>query len=280
MDHPLVAPPAGSGLGSEHYVSNAVNQAEQATAPVRMTGMQPGLKPRQAPPQAPARVAPAPPQQPLVAQPAPGLQPPEQVAPVAPIGPTVDSIEELLHHLHAIVVAARTVPLGTSVMIHQGEVLEVIERALAAVPTEMKEARWVLKERDEVLAKAQSDANVLLDEARNRVAQMVQRSEVARAAERRARQVTDDAEAHARKRRHLVDDYCEERLEQFDEALSQIHSQVQSVRNALAPEPLTDEEVARRTAAEQPTEAMPAAGVNTIEPPKIGPGTVFDQDKF
>ena len=100
----------------------------------------------------------------------------------------------------------------------------------------------MLRERDEVLLKAQRDAELVIEEARARVAQMVQKTEVARAAESKARQVVENAEAQARRRRHEVDDYCDQRLAQFDAALERIHQTVNAAREKLQPTPLTSDE--------------------------------------
>ena len=106
-------------------------------------------------------------------------------------------------------------PLSTSVMISRDEVLELLEAALNELPVEVREARWLLKEREELLMKARVDAGLVIEEARTRVAQMIQKTEVVRGAERKARQLLDQAQAQARRRSHEVDDYCDRRLEQF-----------------------------------------------------------------
>lgn len=144
------------------------------------------------------------------------------------------TVEQLLHEVIAVVDEARTMPLSASVIIPRQEVLALLDAALRVQPAELQRARHLLKEREEMMSRTRADAGLLIDEARTRVAQMVQQTEVVRTAERRARQLIDDAEAQARRRRHEIDDYCERMLERFDSDLTQVLHRVQAARGKLA----------------------------------------------
>ena len=141
--------------------------------------------------------------------------------------------EELVQEVIGRIDEARPMPLSGSVMVNREEVLALLDEALAALPGELQQARWLLRERDEVLQRAATDASLLIEEARSRVAQMVQRTEVVRSAERRARQLIDDAQSQARTRRHEIDDYCTRVLGKFEHDLVQILERVQLARRKL-----------------------------------------------
>ena len=89
-------------------------------------------------------------------------------------------------------------------MIAKDEVLELLDEALARLPEELRAARWLLKEREEFLARTRHEGDEILDQARSRAERMVQRTEVVKAAEHRACQIIDTAEAEARRLRHEV----------------------------------------------------------------------------
>ena len=143
--------------------------------------------------------------------------------------------EAIVKRIVDVINAARPMPLSTSVMISRDEVLELLEAALQELPVEVREARWLLKEREELLMKARVDAGLVIEEARTRVAQMIQKTEVVRGAERKARQLLDQAQAQARRRSHEVDDYCDRRLEQFESALLGVQETVAQARLKLQP---------------------------------------------
>ena len=141
--------------------------------------------------------------------------------------------EEILLQLHDIVDAARPVPLSASSMIAKEEVLELIDEALARLPEELRAARWLLKEREEYLARVRHEGDEILDQARNRAERMVQRTEVVKAAENRAYQIMDTAEAEARRLRHEVEDFCDQKLASFEIVLDRTMKLVASGRQKL-----------------------------------------------
>lgn len=172
-------------------------------------------------------------------------------------------VEALVQRVIDVINAARPMPLSTSVMVSRDEIIELLEAALIELPEEVREARWLLKEREELLSKARVDAGLVIEEARTRVAQMVQRTEVVRSAERKARQMVEQAESQARRRQHEVDDYCDHRLEQFSSALEKVQDAVANARTKLQP-------------------SMPVAEAAKSEPetePSPNPA-VFDQDEI
>ena len=112
--------------------------------------------------------------------------------------------------------------MSTSVRIERDEVLELLDQAVARLPDELRAARWLLKERDEFLAKTRRDGEEIIAEAKSRVAQMVQRTEVVKAADHHAREMIDQAEAEARRMKHEAEDYCDQKLASFQVVLERI----------------------------------------------------------
>ncbi|HBZ61460.1 MAG TPA: ATPase, partial [Acidimicrobium sp.] len=75
----------------------------------------------------------------------------------------------------------------------------MLQDALDSLPIEIREARWMLKERADFLAKTQREADEILEAARVQAERMVQRTEVVRASEARARQVIEAANEDSRR---------------------------------------------------------------------------------
>ena len=107
-------------------------------------------------------------------------------------------------------------PLSASVMINKEEVLDLLGEAIERLPDELRAARWLLKEREEYLAKVQAEGDEILEAARARAERMVQRTEVVKAAEQRARHIVQSAEDEARRLRHECEDFCDQRLASFE----------------------------------------------------------------
>jgi F0F1-type ATP synthase membrane subunit b/b' len=168
--------------------------------------------------------------------------------------------DTLLRRVIAIVRQARPMPLSASVIISREEVLELLDEAVEQLPEELREARWLLKEREEFLERARAEGEEIIAQASLRAEQMVQRQEVTRAAEARARQIVTDAEAQARQMRHEVEDFCDQRLASFEITLDKVRKAVDEGRARLRP----------------PLPEPPPAVVE--EEPAEPESTFFDQD--
>jgi hypothetical protein len=158
--------------------------------------------------------------------------------------------EVLLRRVAEMVAGARPVPLSASVMITRDEVLEMLEEAIERLPDELRAARWLLKEREEFLAKTRRDADDILDAARARAERMVQRTEVVKAADQRARHLVETAEEEARRLRLECEDYCDQRLASFEIVLERTMKTVAAGRAKLQGGPLTAAESSAPTEAE------------------------------
>ncbi|HAY50898.1 MAG TPA: hypothetical protein DCY30_02635, partial [Acidimicrobiaceae bacterium] len=111
----------------------------------------------------------------------------------------IPEVERLLQTLIDLVESARPVPLSASSMINKEEVLGILKDVSLRLPDEIRAARWLLKQREDFLARTQREGDELMDLARARAGQMVQRSEVVKSAEVHARRVVEAAESEARR---------------------------------------------------------------------------------
>lgn len=124
--------------------------------------------------------------------------------------------EQLLRRAIDVIEAARPMPLSSDSRINKEEVLELLNESVDRLPDELRSARWLLKEREEFLAKVRREGDEILELARARAERMVERTEIVRAAEQRARSIVDSAESEARRMRHEVEDFCDRKLGSFE----------------------------------------------------------------
>ena len=142
-------------------------------------------------------------------------------------------LEDLLYDLRELVETARMMPMSASVLVNRDEALTMIEDALATLPTELREARFLLKEREEYLAEARREAAALVDAARVQAERMVERTEIAREARRSAEEVMAAAEADARRLSHEAEDYIDARLAAFEASLVRTLGTIRKGRERL-----------------------------------------------
>ena len=142
-------------------------------------------------------------------------------------------LETLLLQIREIIDTARTMPMSASVLVNREETLELVDEALAALPEELRHARWLIKEREEYLVQARRDAEDIVEAGRVQAERMVERTEVAREARRVAQQVISHAEADSRRLRHEAEDYIDQKLASFEVVLERTMQTVQRGREQL-----------------------------------------------
>jgi F0F1-type ATP synthase membrane subunit b/b' len=154
-----------------------------------------------------------------------------------PVGPgpgaAANDTRAILQQLRNLVEAARQMPLSSSVMVNRDEFVELVDDAARLLPEELREARWLMKEREEFLAKARKEGDEIIEAAKLRAARMVERTEVVREAKRTADRVLEDADERARKLRLEAEDYIDQKLAAFEVVLERTMTTVRQGRDRL-----------------------------------------------
>lgn len=132
----------------------------------------------------------------------------------------LQQIEELVHD-------AKSMPLSSSVLVNREEMLELLEAARGELPEEVKQARWIVKDREELLAKARRDGESVVERAQEERDRLVSQQEVMRAARQQAERLVNEALEQARRIRLEAEDYVDGKLGQFEAALEQTHADLE-----------------------------------------------------
>jgi cell division septum initiation protein DivIVA len=138
----------------------------------------------------------------------------------------IDRIEEIVDN-------GRGVPLSHNKMVDPDKVYEIIDEIRAQFPDELKQARWIVKERQEMLEEAEKEANRILEEARERAQQLASEQEVVRLAEQQAADIMDRAKQQEREIRLGAEDYADEMLANLEVNLGKLLTAVQRGRDRL-----------------------------------------------
>ena len=138
----------------------------------------------------------------------------------------IDKLDDLVHN-------AKGVPMTDQVRVDKEEIYDILDQMRATIPEEIKQARWIVKERQEMLAEAKREAERIVKEARERQAQLVSEQEVTKQAERAAEDIIEDARAREREIRLGAEDYADEILNTLEVNLSKFIAAVQRGRERL-----------------------------------------------
>ena len=140
---------------------------------------------------------------------------------------------ELIDKLDELVRNAKRVPLGSEVRVDKETLDGLLDQMRATIPEEINEARWIVKERQEMLAAAQREAERILGEAREGQTQLVAEHHLVAEAERASEDIIDDARAEEREIRLGAEDYADEILSTFEINLSKFIAAIQRGRERL-----------------------------------------------
>jgi cell division septum initiation protein DivIVA len=150
-------------------------------------------------------------------------------------------LEAKLHQLEQMVAEAKAVPLSASIMLNKAEVEGLLSEIRAAVPEELRRARWVVKERDELIDEARGEADRILVDARAERERLIARTEVVQAADREAERIVEQSREHARQIRLEAEDYVDAKLANFEVVLHKTLGAVERGREKLRGRLDTDE---------------------------------------
>ncbi len=139
----------------------------------------------------------------------------------------IDKLDELVQN-------AKSVPMTDQVRIDREEIWEIIDQMRSTIPEEIKQARWIVKERQEMLAEAKREAERLISEARDHAAREASQQEVVKLAERQSEDMLADARRKAREMRLGADDYADSILENMENNLTKFLHAVRRGREQIS----------------------------------------------
>src|SRR5213592_2452255 len=138
----------------------------------------------------------------------------------------IDKLDDLVHN-------AKPVPLTDQVRVDKEEIYDILDQMRATIPEEIKQARWIVKERQEILADAKREAERIVKEARERAERLVSEQEISKQAERAADDIIEDARAREREIRLGAEDYADDILNTLEVNLTKFIAAVQRGRDRL-----------------------------------------------
>lgn len=162
----------------------------------------------------------------------------------------VDRLEELVNE-------SRAVPFTRNVVVDEDKMLDLIDQMRVVIPDEVKKAQQLLSQRDRIMAQAQEEANRIVQLAREKAEQMVDRETTVKNAQNRANQILAQAREDAALTRRDADDYVIDSLQNLENELVRLSSQVRNGIRKLEEDRLRASTVATANKSEAQPEPKP-----------------------
>ena len=138
----------------------------------------------------------------------------------------LDTLDDLIHN-------AKPIPLTGQVRMDKEGIYDILDQIRATIPDEIKQARWIVKERQEMQAEATREAERIVKEASEREEHLISDDEVTKQAERAAADIIEDARGREREILLGAEDYADEILNTLEVNLSRFNAAVQRCRDRL-----------------------------------------------
>ncbi len=140
----------------------------------------------------------------------------------------------LIDRLEEMVEDARGFPgFGNSAMVDRDAAFDLIDQMRQTIPEELKQARWIVKERQSMLDEARSESDRIIQQAREEAEKITSEQEVLKQAEKQGADIVEDSRRREREIRLGAEDYADDVLGNLEGNLGKLLDAVQRGRARL-----------------------------------------------
>lgn len=150
------------------------------------------------------------------------------------LGDTGTLLDDVLAQVEEQVRSAKSMPLSASALVDRKGLLALLEEARRVLPEELQRARGILRDRDDLLLAARTEAERYLERARTQRDELVSQTEVVGAASREADKIIYEAKQAAARMRAEAEEYVEAKLANFEVVLTRTLQTVEKGRQRMA----------------------------------------------
>lgn len=138
----------------------------------------------------------------------------------------INEMEELIEN-------SPKVPMTKRVLVDEDKLFDYLDRIRASMPEEMRQAKWILQERDKVITDSQREAVRIIEDAEMQLEKKAVDSEVTRKAQELGEEIRQRSEEVAMQIKQGALDYADETLAELEVTINNILVQVQGNRSEL-----------------------------------------------
>ncbi|AUW94516.1 MAG: ATPase [Sulfobacillus thermosulfidooxidans] len=150
--------------------------------------------------------------------------------------PIVSELTVLLDRFQQLIQQSRKLPWTHRVLLDEAELTTLVAQIQHVLPEEVKQARWVVQERDRLLEDAHKEAQQIVETAREQAAKLAEESEILQEARRKADQIVDQARTTAREIHRAARVYADEILAGLVTELNHLSQSLEANRAELREE--------------------------------------------
>lgn len=139
----------------------------------------------------------------------------------------------VLNELEELIESSPKVPMTKRVLVDEDRLLDYLDRIRTSLPEELRQARWVIQERDKVINDSKREALRIIEDAEKHLEKQAVESEIMRKAKEMADEIRLRNEEVARQIKQGARDYADDILAGLEDKLNNILQQIQAGRDEL-----------------------------------------------
>lgn len=148
---------------------------------------------------------------------------------------------KVMEEFEDLISKSKRLPLTSNVIINEGKIYEFLDKLKASFPEEFKQARWIVKERDQVLDDSRKEADRITKEAQENANKLVSETEIIKKAHRESEVIIKQAETKARGIRLEAEDYIDSKLANLEATLQKLLLSIEKGRDKLSGKTIEEE---------------------------------------
>jgi len=134
-----------------------------------------------------------------------------------------------LDRLEDFVANSKRVPLSSSVMLNEAEFYDLLDDIRSTLPNELKQARIVSREKERILGDAQRKEEEALAKAQRHADDLVQETEIVKAAQIEGEHMIDEAQEVARKIVYDAEDWADRIFGELEAMLIDVRDSTEDI---------------------------------------------------
>jgi vacuolar-type H+-ATPase subunit H len=144
---------------------------------------------------------------------------------------------ERLDRIEDFIVSSKHVPFSSSVMANETELFELLDELRSSLPEELKQARWMVKEKQELIDESYKEADRIREEARAERESLIAETDIIKQATADSERIMEEATARSREIRLEAEDYADERLANLEVTCFKLLEVIKRARERLQGQP-------------------------------------------
>jgi len=139
----------------------------------------------------------------------------------------------ILNELEELIETCPKVPMTRRVLVDEDRLLDYLDRIRTSLPEEIRQAKWVVQEREKVIADSKQEAMRIIQDAEKELQNRAEESEIVKKAQELSEQYQQQAREIAAKIKEGAYQYADDILRELENNLKKILEEIQAGRSEV-----------------------------------------------